>query len=112
MEKEKIALEKAIQVLGDFRKEYFSDSFKVYNPEKVENNSYYQFPYNVWEIFVDVPQEQFGGTGLFSIYIKDETMEPFMFHDGGAEGRTPDLEILKKKGKYVIGEEWKRETGE
>jgi len=105
VEKEKIALEKAIQVLGDFRKEYFSDSFKVYNPEKVENNSYYQFSYNVWEIFVDVPQEQFWGTGLFSIYIKDETMEPFMFHDGGAEGRVPDLEILKKNGKYVIGEE-------
>jgi len=30
-----------------------------------------------------------------------------MFHDGGAEGRTPDLQIIKKDGKYIIGNEWK-----
>lgn len=51
--------------------------------------------------------EQFGGYGIFSIYFKDETMEPFMFHDGGAEGRTPDLQVVKKNGKYTIGDEWK-----
>ena len=69
----------------------------------------YEYLFDVWEVFVDVPQEQFGGTGPFSIAFKDETMEPFMFHDGGAEGRTPDLEIIKKDGKYIIGNEWKKE---
>lgn len=29
-----------------------------------------------------------------------------MFHDSGAEGRTPNLKIIKKKEKYQIGDEW------
>lgn len=36
-------------------------------------------------------------------------MQPFMFHDGGAEGRTPNLTIIKKNGKYTIGDIWKNE---
>ena len=109
MNKKEIALEKAKQVLSDFKRDnYFPDTFHINTPEKVKERKYSRsFSFDVWEIWVDVPQEQFGGTGLFSIYIKDETMEPFIFHDGGAEGRTPDLEILKKDGKYVIGNEWK-----
>lgn len=30
-----------------------------------------------------------------------------MFHDGGEEGRTPNLKIIKKNEKYTIGDEWK-----
>ncbi|MDM1046623.1 hypothetical protein HX004_17605 [Myroides sp. 1354] len=108
MEKDKIALDKAKQVLNDFKRDNFlSDSFKVFNPEEVKKITVFNFSQNIWKVVVSVPQEQFGGTGLFSIYIKDETMEPFMFHDGGAEGRVPFLNILSKNGKYVIGEEWK-----
>lgn len=29
-------------------------------------------------------------------------MEPFMFHDGGAEGRTLNLKIIKKMGNTLL----------
>ncbi|WP_230848047.1 hypothetical protein [Myroides odoratus] len=110
-EKEKKLIEVSKKVLQDFNRAFFDDTFKVFNPKKI-NELEYNFGFDVWKVFVHVPDEQFGGQSPFSICFRDDTMEPFMFHDGGAEGRTPDLEILKKSGKYVIGEEWKREKGE
>ena len=108
MEKGKKIIEISKQILKDFSRKYFEDSFKVYTPEKVNewwsNNKY---PYDVWEVTILVPDEQFGSSGIFKVCFKDETLEPFMFHDGGAEGRTPNLKIIKKNGKYVIGDEWK-----
>jgi hypothetical protein len=106
MDKEKKIIEISKQILKDFEREYFDNTFKVFRPIDVKKRTYYIFSYDVWEIFINVPDEQFGGTGVFSMYFKDETMEPFMFHDGGAEGRTPDLEILMKDGKYLIGDVW------
>lgn len=107
MEKEKKVIEISKQILNDFDRKYFEDTFKIFKPVEVKKHTYYNFQYDVWEIFIDVPDEQFGSTGVFSIYFKDENLEPFMFHDGGAEGRTLDLEIIKKNGKYIIGDEWK-----
>ncbi len=107
MEKEKKIIETSKKILNDFVREFKLDSFKIFGPDEVKKKKYYNFQYNVWEVFVNVTDEQFGGYGIFSLYFKDETMEPFMFHDGGAEGRTPDLQVVKKNGKYTIGDEWK-----
>lgn len=110
MEKEKQIIEISKQILKDFEREYFPDTFKVYTSEKLKEWwGKDKFPYNVWEVTTLVPDEQFGSSGVFSIYFKDDTLEPLMFHDGGAEGRTPDLTIIKKNGKYIIGDEWKNE---
>ncbi|PUB28107.1 hypothetical protein C8J95_10851 [Elizabethkingia sp. YR214] len=110
MDKTKKIIEISKKILKDFNREYEEDSFTIFKPEEIKNRKFSRtYPYDVWEILIRVPQEQFGGTGVFSIYFKDETMEPFKFHDGGAPGRVPDLEILKKNGKYVIGDEWKNE---
>lgn len=95
------------QILKDFEREYIEKPFKIFKPVETKKHTYYNFQYDVWEIFIDVPDEQFGSTGVFSIYFKDENLEPFMFHDGGAPGRVPDLKIIKKNGKYTIGDEWK-----
>lgn len=107
MDKEKQLVEIAKKILKDLKKEYFPDTFKVFSPQKLKDWGTYEYNFDVWEVFVDVPQEQFGGIGPFSISFKDDTIEPFMFHDGGAEGRVPNLEIIKKNGKYEIGNEWK-----
>lgn len=109
MEKEKKIIETSKQILKDFGREFFEDSFKVRNPKQLREwlGNDYMFQFDVWKLLIGVPDEQFGSTGVFSIYFKDENLEPFMFHDGGAEGRVPDLEILKKNGKYIIGDEWK-----
>lgn len=108
MDREKKLIEISKQILKDFEREYFPDTLKVYSPEKVKewwgNDKY---SYNVFEVTALVPDEQFGGTGVFLICFKDENLDPFMFHDGGAEGRVPKLEIIKKNGKYTIGAEWK-----
>lgn len=109
MDKEQIIVEKSKNILIDFGREFKDESFKVFKPDEVKKNNYYNFQYDVWEIFINVPDEQFGGFGIFSIYFIGETMEPFMFHDGAAEGRTPNLKIIKKNGKYEIGDEWKNE---
>jgi hypothetical protein len=108
MDKEKKIIDISKQILKDFGRVFFEDEFKIFTPKKLQELEY-NFEFNTWKIFIEVPQEQFGGRGYFSICFKDETMEPFMFHDGGAEGRTPDLEILMKDGKYVIGDVWKNE---
>lgn len=105
MEKEELLKQKSIEVLEDFKRQYFEETFQVFSPEKLKELGY-NFDYEVWKIFIDVPDEQFGGQSPFYIYFKNETMEPFMFHDGGAEGRVPDLAIIKKDGKYEIGNEW------
>lgn len=109
MEKEKILIEKSIKVLEDFNRVFFEDTFKIFSPQKLKDWGTYKYSFDVWEVFVNVPDEQFGGQSPFSICFNDETMEPFMFHDGGAPGRTPDLEIIKKEGKYTIGDIWKVE---
>lgn len=106
MEKEKKLVEESKKILNDFKREFFENTFKIFSPQKLKELEY-EFEFGVWKVFVSVPDEQFGGQSPFSIYFKDETMEPFMFHDGGAEGRTPDLQIIKKDGKYIIGNEWK-----
>lgn len=105
---EEILRQKSKKVLEDFNREYLEDTFQFFSPQKLKELGY-DFSYDVWKIFINVPDEQFGGHSPFSICFKDETMEPFMFHDGGAEGRVPDLEIIKKNGKYTIGNEWKKE---
>ena len=106
MNKEETVLRIGKQVMEDFKNtysfiEYFPDTFKVFPPKPDEIYPDYR---DLWAVFVDVPNRQFGGTSSFAVYIKDETMEPFMFHDGGAEGRTPDIKIIVKNGKYHIGE--------
>lgn len=107
MEKEKKLIEISKKILNDYGREFFENTFKIFSPQKLKDWGTYEYDFDVWEVFVDVPDDQFGGQSPFSISFKDETMEPFMFHDGGAEGRTPDLEIIKKDGKYIIGNEWK-----
>ena len=107
MEKEKKLIETSKNILNDFGREFFEDTFKIFSPQNLKDWGTYKYHYDVWEVFVNVPDEQFGGQSPFSISFKDDTMEPFMFHDSGAPGRTPDLEILKKNGKYIIGDEWK-----
>ena len=107
MEKETILIEISKQILKDFRREFFEDEFKIFSPQKLKDRGNYEYSNDVWEIFIEVPHEQFGGRGYFLICFKDDKLEPFMFHDGGAEGRTPDLTIIKKNGKYIIGDEWK-----
>ena len=99
MDKEEKLIETSKKILIDFGREFFEDTFKIFSPQSLRNWGTYKYDYDVWEVFVDVPDEQFGGQSPFSICFKDETMEPFMFHDGGAPGRTPYLEILKKNGK-------------
>lgn len=108
MDKKEKVIEISKQILKNFEREYFPDTFKVSSPEEVKEwwGNDLKFQFDVWEVFIDVPDEQFGGTSVFSIYFKDDPLEPFMFHDGGAEGRTPNLEIIKKNGKYEIGDEW------
>lgn len=106
MVREEILIEKAKQVLKDFKRDFFEDTFKIFSPKDLKKIGQYEFSFDVWEVFVDVPDEQFGGQSPFSIYFKDENMKPFMFHDGGAPGRVPDLEIIKTNGKYTIGKEW------
>lgn len=107
MEKEKKIIEISKQILKDFGREYFEDTFDLRSPKELKDWGAYEYSFDVWKIYVNVPDEQFGGQSPFSICFKDETMEPFMFHDGGAPGRTPDLTIIKKNGKYAIGDEWK-----
>ncbi|MDE5438009.1 hypothetical protein KRE40_07800 [Elizabethkingia meningoseptica] len=108
MDKTKKIIEISKKILKDFNRVFFEDTFKVFSPQDIKDWGH-NFNFDAWKVFVDVPNEQFGGQAPFSICFKDETMEPFMFHDGGTEGRTPNLEILKKNGKYVIGDEWKNE---
>jgi|GEM_PF-2238984 len=107
-------IEIAKTVLKDFnRNNYVPDSFRIFPPEKVEKRERSPFSFDSWEVAVKVPDEQWvGALSFFAIFIKDETMEPFMFWDGGAEGRTLKLEIVKKNGKYTIGKEWKQESAE
>lgn len=109
MDKIKKIIEISKKVLSDLGREYFEDTFKIYTPQKVKELGIDKFNFDVWETIVDVPDEQFGGQSPYFIFFKDDTLEPFKFHDGGAPGRVPDLEILKKNGKYVIGDEWKNE---
>lgn len=109
MEKEKKLIETSKKILNDFGREYFDDTFDLRSPQELKDWGTYEYSYDVWYVYVKVPHEQFGGQGTFLICFKDETLEPFMFHDFGAPGRTPDLEILKKNGKYTIGDEWKNE---
>lgn len=104
---EKKLTEISKQILKDFGREYFEETFKVYTPQKVKELDIEKFNYDVWETIVNVPDEQFGGQSPYFIFFKADTLEPFMFHDSGAEGRTPYLEILKKNGKFIIGDEWK-----
>lgn len=106
MNKEETAVEKAKKVLGDFKRTYNENTIKVFSPEKLKEWGTYKYLFDVWKVFIDVPDEQFGGESPFCIAIKDETMEPFMFHDGGAPGRVPELEIIKKNGNYSIGDVW------
>jgi len=108
MDKEKILIETSKKILNDFGREFFEDTFKIFTPQKLKDRGNYEYAIDVWEIFVNVPDEQFGGQSPFLICFKDDALEPFMFHDGGAPGRVPDLEVLKKNGKYIIGDEWKR----
>lgn len=107
METQEVLIEKAKDILQDFGREFFEETFKVYTPHKIKELDIDKFNFDVWKVVVQVPDEQFGGQSPYFIFFKEDTLEPFMFHDGGAEGRTPDLEILKKNGKYVIGDEWK-----
>lgn len=109
MDKKEKLVQISKQILNDFGREYFENTFNLYSPQELKDRGTYDFTYDVWKVFVDVPDEQFGGQSPFSICFKEETMEPFMFHDFGAEGRTPDLEVIKKNGKYIIGDEWKNE---
>ncbi|WP_282786490.1 hypothetical protein [Flavobacterium croceum] len=106
MEKEKEVIEISKKILKDFGRKYFEDTFKVYTPQKVKELDIDKFNYDVWETVVNVPDEQFGGQSPYFIFFKADTLEAFMFHDSGAEGRTPNLEIIKKNGKYEIGDEW------
>ena len=107
MDKKERIIEISKKILEDFGREYFEDTFDLRSPQELKGLGDYEYSYDIWKVFVKVPDEQFGGKSPFSICFKDEDIEPFMFHDGGAEGRTPDLKILKKNGKYVIGDEWK-----
>lgn len=109
MEKEKKIIEISKQILKDFGREYFPDTIKIKPPKELKEwyGTDYPFDFDVSRILIGVPDEQFGSTGVFSIYFKDDTLEPIKFNDGGAGGRTPDLTIIKKNGKYVIGDEWK-----
>ncbi|WP_312923828.1 hypothetical protein [Empedobacter brevis] len=109
MKKEKKIIEISKKNLKDFGREYFPDTIKIRLPKELKEwyGANYPFDFDVSRILIGVPDEQFGSTGVFSIYFKDENLEPFMFHDGGAEGRTPNLKIIKKNGKYTIGDEWK-----
>ncbi|TXF79488.1 hypothetical protein [Chryseobacterium sp.] len=107
MEKEKILLEKSKKFLQDVNRQYFENTFKIYAPQKVKDLNIDKFNFEVWETIVNVPDEQFGGQSPYFIFFRNDTLEPFMFHDSGAEGRTPNLEILQKNGKYEIGDEWK-----
>lgn len=106
MEKDKKAIEISKKILTDFGRVYFEDTFKVYSPKKVKELNIDQFNFDVLETIVNVPDEQFGGQSPYFIFFKNDTLEPFMFHDSGAEGRTPNLKIIKKNGKYEIGDEW------
>jgi hypothetical protein len=97
------------KILNDFGREFFENTFKFFSPQELKERGTYKYNYDVWEVFVNVPDEQFGGQSPFSICFKEETMEPFMFHDFGAPGRTPYLTVIKKNGKYVIGDVWRNE---
>ena len=107
MEKEKVLIDKSKQILNDFGRDFFEKTFEIYTPQKVKELNIDKFDFDVWETIVNVPDEQFGGQSPYFIFFKDENLEPFMFFDGGAPGRVPRLEILKKNGKYEIGDEWK-----
>lgn len=107
MDKKEKIVEISKKILKDFGREFFENTFDLRSPKELKDWGTYEFLFDVWIVYVDVSDEQFGGKSPFSICFKDETMEPFMFHDGGAPGRTPDLEIVKKNGKYAIGDEWK-----
>jgi len=111
MEKVKKLIEISKQILKDFEREFFEDTFDLRSPKELKEwwGDDYKFQFDVWYVYIKVPHEQFGGQGTFLICFKDENLEPFMFHDFGAPGRTPDLTIIKKNGKYAIGDEWKNE---
>lgn len=104
MDKQKIIIEISKKILLDFRREYFEDSFDIRSPKELKDLGDYNYTFDIWKIFINVPDEQFGGKSPFSINFKDETMEPFSFQDGGAPGRTSELKIIKKNGKYAIGD--------
>ncbi|HRP88994.1 MAG TPA: hypothetical protein PKX92_03050 [Edaphocola sp.] len=101
-------IEKAKKILTELNYDwYFENTIKIFNSE---NKEYYFEEYGggeKWCFIANAPSEQFANRNdaIIGLIINDDTLDPFIVFDTAC-GRSFDLKVSQKNGKYFIDGVW------